>query len=879
MTGSEVREKFLKFFENKKHTLVKSSSLVPANDPTLLFTNAGMVPFKDLFLGGRKPYPRATSSQKCLRVSGKHNDLETVGRTARHHTFFEMLGNFSFGDYFKEDAIQFAWEFIVDEMKIPEEKLVATVFTDDDEAALIWEKKIGLPKERIVRCGEKDNFWSMGDTGPCGPCSEIHYDRGEAFSCGNPDCGVDCECDRFLEIWNLVFMQYNRDKAGALNPLPNPSIDTGMGLERLVSLVQGVETNFETDLILPVIRRMEKFANEPYRSSAETDVSYRVIGDHMRAVTFLIADDIHPSNEGRGYVLRRILRRALRHGRMLGVKDPFAHKLTDTVIEVMKDGYPELSDYSEIIRGVTLGEERSFSATLEYGMAMISDMIKTTQSAGEKTLSGDNAFKLYDTYGFPIDLATDIAGDAGLDIDTARFDTLMNEQKVKARASWKGGGDSEINPTIAKATAGQPATVFTGYEEDSTESTVLAIICNGDIVDSISEGSAATVLLNKTPFYAESGGQVSDTGIVSGETFRVEVTDVSKPDGEHFLHEIKVTSGNLRVGDKVASKINYGRRNAIRKNHSATHLLHSALRQALGGHVKQGGSQVDEGRLRFDYTHFTSPSSEEINRVESVVNEKIMANMAVTTDVMDIKDAAKSGAMALFGEKYGEKVRVVGMGDFSKELCGGCHANATGDIGFFKIVSEGAVSAGVRRIEAVTGQSAFAHVKEAEDQLKTLGEVLKSSGGGLADKAKKLLERIKELEKENRSLKEKLFTGGGRADDSVTEIAGVKTVVRELDGADAEALRSFIDDQKNRLGSAVIAVAAGRDGKALIAIGVTNDLVKRFHAGKMIKKAAGLLGGGGGGRPDFAQAGGKNPENIKIALDAVLTMVKEGSGE
>ena len=750
-TGAEIRSLFLDYFEEKGHTLVKSSPLVPANDPTLLFVNAGMVQFKDTFTGDEKrAYSRATSSQKCLRVSGKHNDLETVGRTARHHTFFEMLGNFSFGDYFKKEAIEYAWDFLTNVAKLPKDRLYATVYTDDDEAAKLWAKISGLPKERIQRFGEKDNFWSMGDTGPCGPCSEVHYDRGAEHACDNPDCGIDCECDRFLEIWNLVFMQYDRDSSGKMTPLPNPSIDTGMGLERLVSVMQGVETNFETDLILPVIRHMERLTDFDYGASKETDVSFRVIGDHIRAATFLIADDVHPGNEGRGYVLRRILRRALRHGKILGVTEPFAHTLTHTVIEIMKDTYPELIDYAPIIDQVVLAEEKSFSATLEHGTRLLDEIIVETKKRGDTIISGEDAFSLYDTFGFPLDLAGDIAEDAGLAIDMEGFTTHMEAQKKKARASWKGAGSDQTEAMEI----GKP-TIFIGYDSENAETTVTAI--GGESKAT----KAVEILLKETPFYGESGGQVGDTGTIIGKNGRGKVTDVVKTKNGYFLHHVEVTEGAFTPEEKVAVAIDVEKRNDIRRNHSATHLLHAALRQVLGGHVKQGGSMVAPERLRFDYTHFTAPTRDQLDEIEAIVNEEIIKNSAVVTEEKDVEEATASGAMALFGEKYGEKVRVVTMGDFSMELCGGTHARATGDIGLFKITSESAVAAGLRRIEGVTGLGAFAYVKGRDEEIAAISEALKAPVGQLPERVQKQIEKIKELEKENKKLKEKLFSGWG----------------------------------------------------------------------------------------------------------------------
>ena len=877
LTGAETRRKFIEYFVSNDHSAVRSAPLVPANDPTLLFTNAGMVPFKDVFLGAdKRPYKRAASVQKCLRVSGKHNDLETVGRTARHHTFFEMLGNFSFGDYFKERAIELAWRFMTETIKLPVSKLYITVYKDDDEAEAIWKNKIGIAADRIYRFGEKDNFWSMGDTGPCGPCSEIHYDRGPEHACGKPDCGIDCECDRFLELWNLVFMQYNRDSAGNLTPLPNPSIDTGMGLERLVSVIQEKHTNFDTDLILPVIQHMERFTENKYLAAPETDVSFRVIGDHARAAAFLVADDVMPSNEGRGYVLRRILRRALRHGRMLGLKEPFAHKLTDTVVEVMKDAYPELVHHAGIIRGVVLAEEQSFGATLEYGMNLIAEMIEEAKAKHGGVISGSEAFKLYDTYGFPMDLAVEIAQDANVTIDMPGFSEQMTIQREKARKSWKGGQEAEINPVYKKIAESVPPTTFLGYENSIAKTRVLAIVKNGALAESASAGDEAEIVLAASPFYAESGGQVSDCGVIYHDSFHAEAESVSKPDGTHWLHKVKITSGQVKTGDTVTARIDEEKREDIRKNHSATHLLHAALRRALGAHIKQAGSLVRQDRLRFDYTHFTAPASDEIARVERIVNEAVMENLVVKTEVKDIEDAMSSGAMALFGEKYGDKVRVVSMGEFSQELCGGTHTKATGDIGLFKILSEGGVAAGVRRIEAVTGRGALEHVNRINDELLAVAAALKSPPVELSDKIKKQQDKLRDVERENRKLKEKLFSGkGAGAEAAFVEISGIKVMAEALEGADAEALRSFVDTQKNRLGSAVVVAGSSVEGKALITVGVTADLTGRIQAGKVIKEVAAIVGGGGGGRADFAQAGGKLPEKLDEAVAAVPEIIKK----
>ncbi len=879
MTGAQIRRQFIDYFISKGHKEVASSPLVPsADDATLLFTNAGMVQFKDLFLGREKRnYTRATTSQKCLRVSGKHNDLEAVGRTARHQTFFEMLGNFSFGDYFKELAIEYGWEFLTQTVGLPEEKLYVSVYTDDDEAALIWERNMGVPPEKIVRFGEKDNFWSMGDTGPCGPCSEIHYDRGEEHRCDNPECGIDCECDRYLELWNLVFMQFNRDQSGAMEPLANASIDTGLGLERLASVVQGKQNNFDTDLIHPVIAHMGRMTDVVYGANPQTDVSFRVIGDHSRATAFLIADGIHPSNEGRGYVLRRILRRALRHGWMLGVKKPFAHRLTETVIEIMKDAYPELVSHANIIRESVHAEEKSFLTTLEHGMPILSDMIETAKSDDNTTIPGASAFKLYDTYGFPLDLAAEIAQDANVAIDMNQFNELMEGQKEKGRQSWKGAdlaGDNGSDIDYGK-------TEFKGYEaEEVDETAIRMIVKGGGEVATASAGDVVELALESSPFYAESGGQVSDVGEIWSDSFRAEVTSVEKRNGEQWVHHASVVSGEVNKGDKASARIDIKRRDHIRRNHSATHLLHSALRTVLGDHIKQAGSQVAPERLRFDYNHYKAPEEAEVATIERMVNEKIMENIAVSTKVMNTEQAIEAGAMALFGEKYGDNVRVVNMGDFSTELCGGTHTRATGDIGFFKIASESGIAAGVRRIEAVTGSGALEYTVAQDNQLALVADALKSTKTELPEKVKKQVDRVKELEKENRKLREKLISGQAASSGDMLSIEekidDITMTVQELEGVDAESIRAFIDNQKNRIGANGVVVAGAKDdGKVLLAVGVTKDLTGKVHAGKVIKQVASIAGGGGGGRPDFAQAGGKKPEKLKEALEAAPGIVKK----
>ncbi len=717
----------------------------------------------------------------------------------------------------------------------------------------------------------------MGETGPCGPCSELHFDRGPEHACDKPDCGIDCECDRYLEIWNLVFMQYDRDSNGNLTPLPNPSIDTGMGLERLVSIVQNKDTNFETDLLVPIIHEMEKLTDFEYGKNAETDISFRVIGDHVRAGVFLIADGIVPANEGRGYVLRRIIRRALRHGRMLGVEKPFAYRLVEKTTEIMESAYPDLLEHKEIITSLIKGEEESFGTTLDYGMKLISKIIDETGKRGDKTISGEDLFSLYDTYGFPIDLAGDIFTDAGFILDRSGFEKLMKQQQEKARSSWKGAAGKKENPLYKPVFEKTAPTDFTGYETEKDEATVLAIIGAEGELDSAKAGESVEIVLDKTPFYAESGGQASDTGEFVWDEGRAKVIAVAKPDGSHFVHTAKIIEGELQNESKISALVDSDRRQKIRRNHSATHLLHAALRQRLGTHVKQAGSAVDDEKLRFDFSHFSQPDKNDLKKIERLVNEHIFKNELIETQIKSIEEATEGGAMALFGEKYGDKVRVVSMGDFSMELCGGTHAGATGDIGTFKIVGESAVSAGVRRIEAVTGTEALDLIESREQALHDVATAVNASGGSIALKVQKQMEKIKELEKENRTLKEKLVAGTD-SDDPIIEVKGVKLLAKILDGADSPAMRSFVDDRKNRLGSAIIVVGAEVGGKALLTVGVTDDLTKKFSAGEIIKQLAPIVGGGGGGRPDMAQAGGKNPEHLASAIDKCAEIIEKMAG-
>ena len=886
MTGNEIRKKFLDYFKERGHTIVKSSSLIPSADPTLLFTNAGMVQFKDVFLGKEKrDYKRAVSSQKCVRAGGKHNDLEVVGRTARHHTFFEMLGNFSFGDYFKEGAIEYGWEFMTEVVKLPKEKLWITVYKDDDETSKIWNEKIGIPADKIVRLGEKDNFWSMGDTGPCGPCSEIHIDQGEGIGCGRPECNVECDFDRFMEVWNLVFMQYNRDAKGVLTPLPNPSIDTGMGLERLSAVAQNVKSNYDSDLLRPIITYTEELFEKGYGKDNNIDISFRVIADHSRSMTFLIGDGVMPSNEGRGYVLRRIIRRASRHGRMLGKNEPFLFKTSDVVINLMKDTYPELVDRKGYISKVISTEEERFSSTLDYGMKMLNDMVENLKTKKERLILGEDAFKLYDTYGFPLDLTEDIARDSGLIVDSAGFNRAMDLQKERARASWKGSGEEGIKSIyrdiVHKIKGTQSLSkpqrdMFIGYDTLESEGTVLSLIKGNDMVKSASEGEQVEIVLDKTPFYGESGGQVGDTGKIWNDDIHIDVLDTKKPLQSLIVHSCIIKKENIKVGDVITISVSNEKRRATALNHSATHLLHTALRDVLGDHVKQAGSMVATDRLRFDYTHFSAPTLKEIHRVEEIVNQKIRENYAVETSVMGLDDAVKKGATALFGEKYGEEVRVVKMGDYSMELCGGTHTKATGDIGLFKIIHEGGIASGIRRIEALTGEGAYRHIRQEEEQLTEIREMLKSPPQEELAKIKKVLDRNKELERELQKLKDKTVKDmSGDITAEVKIVKGVNILSKNLGSFDIKDLRSYVDSSKVKIKSGVVVAGAVTDGKVSLVAGVTKDLTSKLNAGEIIKQTAALVDGSGGGRADMAQAGGKNPAKLSEALEKVYEIVEK----
>jgi alanyl-tRNA synthetase len=876
MTGNEIRQKFIDYFTERGHVAVPSAALVPRNDPSLLFTNAGMVQFKDVFLGEEKrDYTRAVSSQKCVRAGGKHNDLEMVGRTARHHTFFEMLGNFSFGDYFKQDAIRYGWEFLTETIALPKDRLYVSVFQDDDEAFNLWKDDIGLAPERIYRLGEKDNFWSMGNTGPCGPCSEIFIDQGEEIGCGQSTCEVGCDCDRFLEIWNLVFMQYDRDAAGKMTPLPNPCIDTGMGLERLAAVVQGKVTNYDCDLITPLIKEVSKVTGKAYGENTEQDVSIRVISDHARATAFLISDGVLPSNEGRGYVLRRIMRRALRHGKLLNQQEPFFFHITEQVIQNFKASYPDLENNSSLIQKVVRNEEESFSNTLIFGTQRLDEIVQKVKKSNSTIIPGEEIFKLYDTYGFPVDLALETAKDLKLELDMQGFDRAMQEQKEKAMASWKGSGENSVAPFYKAFVNDSPATIFQGYGNTEGKGKILALLKDHKPIDTAAQGDLVEILTDQTPFYGESGGQVGDRGRASTDTSQLEITDTKKPLAQLIVHHAKVLTGSIKVGDELVLEVDANTRGQTALNHTATHMLHSAMHEILGDHVKQAGSLVDPDRLRFDYTHFSPLSPREKQLIEERVNEKIRENITVQSEEMSIEDALKKGAMALFGEKYGDKVRVVDVPGFSLELCGGTHISATGDIGFFKITSEGGIASGIRRIEAVTGTAAYEKVQKEFDTLSGIRSLIKAHPDEELAKIKKLLVKNREMEKEISSLKEKLIGGkSATGKDEIEKIGDVSLLIKKVEGMDAKTLRTVIDNFKNETKLGVVVVGSINDGKVMLAAGVTKDLVDRYQAGNIIKEIATLVGGKGGGRPDMAQAGGNQPENLDTALNKVRELIQ-----
>lgn len=875
MDHREIRQKFLDYFKGKGHQIVASSSLVPRDDPTLLFTNAGMVQFKGLFLGEeKKNYTRAVSSQKCVRAGGKHNDLDNVGHTTRHHTFFEMLGNFSFGDYFKEETISWAWELLLDGYKLDKDKLYITIYKDDDEAHEIWENKIGILPSRIIRLGEKDNFWAMGDTGPCGPCSEIHFDQGEEIGCGKPDCVPGCDCDRYLEIWNLVFTQFDRDKAGKLTPLPNPNIDTGMGLERIAAVIQGVKSNYDTDLFSSPISRIEELTSLTYGTDEKYDLSFRVISDHARAAAFLIGDGIMPSNEGRGYVLRRIIRRAIRYGQVLGLKDLFFYRIADSVIDAMGDHYKELATSRAYIEGVLINEEKRFSDTLYYSMKILSDEIEEIKADNKKVIPGELAFKLYDTYGLSVDIVEDVARDEGLEIDMDTYEKAMSSQRNQSRESWKGSGEEKIPEAYKKLTSNGLTSSFVRHKTRITAK-VLAILKDGKETSHAAENDETEVILDATPFYGESGGQVGDVGSLSNEKAKARVTNTLKIGEDLIIHKCKMERGKLSVGDKVEAEVDNERRRAIQANHTATHLLHAALREILGEHVKQAGSLVSPERLRFDFSHFTQVDRDMLRDVESMVNMYIRANLPVSTEEMSREEAAKTNAMAIFEERYGSKVRVVSVGDgISMELCGGTHTEMTGDVGFFKIVSESAVAANVRRIEALTGKAAVEYVQLFDQNIREAAILLKTVPDQITDKITQVLKDIKQKELEVEALKSKILTKeSGNLLAGIQELDGVKLLAKELDAGSPKELREYADRIKEKIESGIIVLGSKKDNKVMLICVVTKDLTDRFKAGEIIKQLSEVVGGKGGGRPDMAQGGGSKPEELDRALKSVRNII------
>jgi len=870
MTTAQIRQQFLEFFSSRGHEQVVSSSLIPGNDPTLLFVNAGMVQFKDVFLGQDvRRYTTATSSQRCVRAGGKHNDLENVGYTARHHTFFEMLGNFSFGDYFKREAIKYAWEFLTEVCKLPAEKLWVTVYADDDEAAKIWLEEIGVSKARFTRIGDKpggkpnesDNFWSMGDTGPCGPCTEIFYDHGEHIF-GGPPGSPDEDGDRYIEIWNLVFMQFNRDKSGKMNPLPKPSVDTGMGLERLAAILQNGHSNYDIDLFQALIKAAAKATG----FKDLTDSSLKVIADHIRSCSFLIVDGVLPSNEGRGYVLRRIIRRALRHGHKLGQNGLFFHKLVQPLVERMGEAYPELVKAQKEVEKALKLEEQRFAETLDQGMKILEEGIAKIKDG---QIPGEMVFKLYDTFGFPVDLTADIAREKGLTLDMTGYEKAMQAQRERARSASKFGVD--YNDAIDT----DAVTDFTGYDHLQGQSLVEALFKDGKSVDSISAGDEAVVILKQTPFYAESGGQVGDTGLLKNDNFSFDVMDTQKQ-GKAFIHIGSVSKGELKVGDTLSAEIDAGRRDATIRNHSATHLMHAALRDVLGEHVQQKGSLVNSERLRFDFSHNQAVKAEQLFEIEQMVNQQIRNNLGTESEEMAITDAKAKGAMALFGEKYGDEVRVVSMGDFSIELCGGVHVNRSGDIGAFKIIAETGIASGVRRIEAVTGVAAVEYANQQSNKINKISSLLKASNDEIEDKLNQVLSKMKAQEKEIAQLKSKMATQTGKdlTEDAI-ELNGIKVLAVKLEGVDSKSLRDTMDQLKNKLGSAVIVLATADDKKVSLCAGVTKDQIGNVKAGDLVNMVASQVGGKGGGRPDMAMAGGGQPENLAAALASVESWVAE----
>jgi alanyl-tRNA synthetase len=874
MTGNDVRRKFLEYFKKYDHRIVRSSSLVPQDDPTLLFVNAGMVQFKRAFLGEEnRGYLRATTSQKCVRAGGKHNDLENVGYTARHHTFFEMLGNFSFGDYFKEKALEYGWDLLINGYGLPEDKLWVSIYLDDDEANDLWQKNIGVPEERVVRFGEEDNFWSMGDTGPCGPCSEIHLDRGEAYGCGRPECKIGCDCDRFLEIWNLVFMQFNRDADGKMTPLPKPSIDTGLGLERMVSIIQNVPTNYDTDLILPIMKKAQDLSEKKIGESKEADVAMKVIADHSRAAAFLIGDGVFPSNEGRGYVLRRIMRRAIRYGRNIGLTKPFLHKTAGVVFDIMKGAYPELIEASAFITNVIKNEEVRFSETLDNGLKLLNDSLSGIKAKGENEVPGNIIFKLYDTFGFPVDIVRDVIRDEKMTLDMKGFDKAMNEQRTKSRsvATFSGIGDA-----YKKLSARGIKSEFTGYDKKTCDSKVLLMIENGEEVYEATVGNNIEIVTEATPFYGEAGGQAGDTGVITGENLEIEVSNTIKDPTGLVIHKGKIVSGKIAKGQTVTLIVDNDKRKSTECSHTATHILHAVLREVLGDHVKQAGSLVAPDRLRFDFSHFSMIDTQTLDKIESLVNRRIRENISTHTEEMDAEEAFKTGAMALFEEKYGDRVRVVSLADFSKELCGGTHTERTGNIGLFKILGESSIASGVRRIEALTGEAAMEFVQQTSKIVQDTARLVKEKPEVVPQRVRKILADQKALEKELGKLKAKIAAiSTDDAQEQIKTINGIKVIVKKVALDNPATLRDLADKFKNKINSGIVVLGSVAGSKALIIVVVSNDLVNRYHAGHIIKQVAAVVGGGGGGRPDMAQAGGTKPEKLDAALNKAYEIIEK----
>ncbi|RLC25090.1 MAG: alanine--tRNA ligase [Deltaproteobacteria bacterium] len=874
MTGNDARKIFIEYFKKHDHKQVRSSSLVPQDDPTLLFVNAGMVQFKRVFTGDEKrDYSMAVTSQKCVRAGGKHNDLENVGYTARHHTFFEMLGNFSFGDYFKEKAIDFGWDLLTNGYGFDKEKLYVSVYHEDDEAYNIWRDQVGVPEERIVRLGEEDNFWSMGDTGPCGPCSEIHIDRGPEFGCDRKDCAVGCDCDRWLELWNLVFMQFEKDDKGNMTPLPKPSIDTGLGLERVISVLQDVPTNFDTDLFVPIMEKVGELSNKKRHESDLVEVAMKVIADHSRASAFLICDGVLPSNEGRGYVLRRIMRRAIRYGRSIGLVKPFLHETVQTVFTIMDEAYPELKDSSAFILNVVKNEEEKFRQTLDTGMKLLDATlaeIKSGEMKSEKrsTIPGDVIFKLYDTFGFPVDIIVDHVKEMDIDLDIKGFDKAMAEQKARSKSTKTFAG---VGVAYKSLTSKGVKTSFEGYDNFEGTSDVLIIVRDDKEIETAKQGDTIEIVTAATVFYAESGGQAGDAGKIESKNGIITITDTVKDPAGLFIHKGVVKKGEIKKGDSVTLTVDVQKRQDTALNHTGTHILHSALRHIIGDHVKQAGSLVTEARLRFDFTHFSSISNKDIQAIENEVNLRIRENHPVKTEEMNMDDAVKAGATALFEEKYGDVVRVVSQGTFSRELCGGTHTKQSGDIGLFRILSEGGIASGVRRIEAVTGKAALDTLHKDQYLIDSTANLLKGAKEDIVTKVEALLTDKKNLEKELESLKAKMASKSiENMDDDVRAVNGVKVISKRVEIENPSQLRDLADKFKTKIGSGVILLGAESNGKALLISIVTQDLTKEFKAGDIVKTAAKIVGGGGGGRPDMAQAGGTKPENLDKALESVF---------